>query len=154
MALAGQLETEIEIKAEAHAFHDVFSRRPHHVSNMAPGHIQSADLHEGDWGQKGCVVYWNYTHDGVPEVAKDIIEEINDEKNSTFKVIEGHLLEKYKSVHAIVQATPKDEGSLVHWTLKYEKLSEDVPEPKGIIQLFNNMTKEIDALLTQQEQQT
>ncbi|KAJ4709994.1 MLP protein [Melia azedarach] len=140
MSLVGQSETDIEIKAPAALFHDVFSCRPHHISNVCPEKIQGVDLHE----------------DGIPEVAKEIIEEIDDENNSTtFKVIEGHLLEKYKNFHFIVQATPKGEGqgSLVHWTLKYEKLNEDVPEPKGMLQLAIDVTKEVDAHLTQQQQQ-
>ncbi|KAJ4709993.1 MLP protein [Melia azedarach] len=156
MSLVGQSETDIEIKAPAALFHDVFSCRPHHISNVCPEKIQGVDLHEGDWGTVGSVVCWNYVHDGIPEVAKEIIEEIDDENNSTtFKVIEGHLLEKYKNFHFIVQATPKGEGqgSLVHWTLKYEKLNEDVPEPKGMLQLAIDVTKEVDAHLTQQQQQ-
>lgn len=89
--------------------------------------------------------------DGVPEVAKEIIEAIDDENNSTtFKVIEGHLLEKYKNFHLIVQATQKEEGSLVHWILKYEKVSEDIPEPKGMLKLAIDVTKDIDAHLMEQ----
>lgn len=88
--------------------------------------------------------------DGVEEVAKELVEEIDDKKNiRTFKVIEGHLLEKYPDFHATVQAFPKGKGSLVRWTLRYVKKSEDIPEPHGIIQLVNKMTKDIDAFLTQ-----
>ncbi|KAJ0095223.1 hypothetical protein Patl1_15443 [Pistacia atlantica] len=135
MSLVGQLETDVEIKAPARKFHDVFSCRPHHISNVCPEKIQGVDLHE----------------DGVPEVAKEIIEAIDDENNSTsFKVIEGHLLEKYKNFHLIVQATQKEEGSLVHWILKYEKVSEDIPEPKGMLKLAIDVTKDIDAHLMEQ----
>ncbi|KAJ4709990.1 MLP protein [Melia azedarach] len=149
--VAGHLEIEFEIKAPAAAVHDVFSCRPHHFSNISPAHIQGCDLHEGEWGKSGTVVCWNYMHDGVPEVAKEIIEEIDDEKNlTTFKVIEGHLLEKYKNFHITVQAIQKEEGSLVKWTFKYEKQSEDVPDPQGIVRLANNMTKDVEAHLTQQ----
>ena len=94
---------------------------------------------------------WNSYIDGVPETAKEIIEAIDDEHNSTtLKVIEGHLLDKYKSFHIVVKATPKDEGCLVHWTFTYEKLTEDIPEPKGIVQLAIAVTKDIDAHLNEQ----
>ncbi|MCA2150961.1 MLP-like protein 43 [Mangifera indica] len=151
MSLVGQLETDVEIKAPAKKFHDIFSCRPHHISNVCPEKIQGVDLHEGDWGNSGSVICWNYMHDGVPEVAKEIIEAIDDEINSTtFKVIEGHLLDKYKSFLFIVQASQKEEGSLVHWTLKYEKVSEEVPEPKGMLKLAIDVTKDIDAHLIKQ----
>ncbi|KAJ0037676.1 hypothetical protein Pint_22314 [Pistacia integerrima] len=136
MSLVGKSEIDIEIKAPAAEFHEVISGRPHHISNVSPAHIQSCEIHE----------------DGVPETAKEIIEAIDNEKNSTtFKVIEGHLLEKYKNFHIVVQATPKGEGSLVHWTFTYEKLHENIPQPQGIVQLALGMTKDIDAHLTEQK---
>ncbi|KAJ0037931.1 hypothetical protein Pint_22309 [Pistacia integerrima] len=152
MSLVGKSEIDIEIKAPAAEFHEVISGRPHHISNVSPAHIQSCEIHEGEWGKPGSVIFWNYTHDGVPETAKEIIEAIDNEKNSTtFKVIEGHLLEKYKNFHIVVQATPKGEGSLVHWTFTYEKLHENIPQPQGIVQLALGMTKDIDAHLTEQK---
>ncbi|KAJ0095224.1 hypothetical protein Patl1_15440 [Pistacia atlantica] len=85
--MSSAAETDVEIKAPAKKFHDVFSCRPHHISNVCPKKIQGVDLHE---------------------VAKEIIEAMDDENNSTtFKVIERHLLEKYKNFHLIVQATQK-----------------------------------------------
>ncbi|KAL5763251.1 hypothetical protein ACOSP7_019515 [Xanthoceras sorbifolium] len=152
MSLIGQLETDVEIKAPADKFHDVFSCRPHHISNVTPEKIQGVDLHEGEWGKVGTIICWNYMHDGVAEIAKEVIEAIDDENYSTtFRVIEGHLLDKYKSFHFTVQATPKaDGGSWVHWILKYEKISEDVPEANGILQLAIDVTKDLDAHLIKQ----
>ena len=56
------LETEVEIKASAEKFHHMFAGKPHHVSKASPGNIQGCDLHEGDWGQVGSIVFWNYVH--------------------------------------------------------------------------------------------
>ena len=61
-SLVGKLETEVEIKASAGKFHHMFAGRPHHVSKASPGNIQGCDLHEGDWGKVGSIVYWNYVH--------------------------------------------------------------------------------------------
>ncbi|CAN6844471.1 unnamed protein product [Brassica oleracea var. botrytis] len=61
-SLVGKLETEVEIKASAGKFHHMFAGRPHHVSKASPGNIQGCDLHEGDWGKVGSIVYWNYIH--------------------------------------------------------------------------------------------
>ena len=155
MTLSGQLETELEAKVSASIFHDVLSCRPHHFSNMTPDHVHGVELHEGEWGKPGTVITWTYKHDGVTEIAKEIVEEIDDEKNlTTFKVIEGHLLDKYNSFYVTVQAIPKGEHScLARWTIKYEKKSEDVPDPQGIVNLAIEMTKGIEAHHPPKQQQ-
>ncbi|KAF2305530.1 hypothetical protein GH714_006219 [Hevea brasiliensis] len=119
MNLFGKLEVDEEANAPADHFHEVFSCRPH-MYLIRPEKIQGCDLHEGEWGREGTVICWNYSHDGSPKVAKQLIEAIDDVNfSTTFKVIEGDLLNDYKSFKATVQATPKGEGSLVHWTFEY-----------------------------------
>jgi hypothetical protein len=87
--------------------------------------------------------------DGQAKVAKQKIEAIDEtNKSITFKVIEGDLLKEYKSFKIFVQASPKGEGSLVHWSMEYEKLKEDVPEPKTLLQFAVDMSKDIDGHLT------
>jgi hypothetical protein len=89
------------------------------------------------------------TVDGEAKVAKEKIVAIDDTKKSiTFKVIEGDLLKEYKSFEIVVQATPKGEGSLVHWTMEYEKLKDDIPEPNSLLQFAIDLSKDIDAHLT------
>ncbi|KAK9928302.1 hypothetical protein M0R45_025445 [Rubus argutus] len=81
------LEADVEINVTPVKFHEYFTRRPHHISNVSPGKIQGCDLHEGDWGTVGSIIYWNYFHDGKAKVAKQLIEAIDDETNSiTLKV--------------------------------------------------------------------
>ena len=43
--------------------------------------------------------------------------------------------------------------SLVRWTLIYEKLNVDVPDPNAMLQFGIDVTAEIDAYLTQEEQE-
>jgi hypothetical protein len=82
--------------------------------------------------------------DGQAKVAKEKIEAIDDtNKSITFKVIEGDLLQEYKSFKMVVRATPKGEDSLVRWSLEYKKLKEDVPEPKTLLQLLIDVCKDI-----------
>ncbi|KAF3947509.1 hypothetical protein CMV_026367 [Castanea mollissima] len=81
---------------------------------------------------------------------KEVLITIDDKNRSvTLKVIEGLLMESYKSFKFIVQATPKDEGSLVHWTLIHEKLNVNVPDPNTMLQFAIDQTKDVDAHLTQ-----
>ena len=89
------------------------------------------------------------TVDGKAVMSKEVLEAIDDKNNSvTFKVIGGLLMDLYKSFKFIVQATPKGEGSLVRWTLVYEKLKVDVPDPNLMLQFAIDLTKDIDAHLT------
>ena len=62
MSLVGKVEADVEIKAAPEKFHELFSSRPHHISNVSPGKIQGCALHEGDWGKEGTVVFWDYVH--------------------------------------------------------------------------------------------
>jgi hypothetical protein len=61
MALKGKLETEIELKADAQKFYEVFKKQAHQVPNAAPDHIQAVSVHEGDWETHGSVKIWQYT---------------------------------------------------------------------------------------------
>ncbi|KAF8054071.1 hypothetical protein N665_1352s0009 [Sinapis alba] len=153
-SLVGKLETEVEIKASAGKFHHMFAGRPHHVSKASPGNIQGCDLHEGDWGKVGSIVYWNYVHDGEAKVAKERIEAVEPEKNLiTFRVIEGDLMKEYKSFLLTIQVTPKHggPGSIVHWHLEYEKISEEVAHPETLLQFCVEVSKEIDEHLLSEE---
>ncbi|KAF4402616.1 hypothetical protein G4B88_012401, partial [Cannabis sativa] len=124
--LFGTLETNVEIKAEAQKFHHIFKHTPHHVSNVSQNIIHGCELHEGEWGTEGSTISWTYFHDGEKKVAKQIIEAIDDEKNSiTFKVIEGDLLEHFKSFKATLKVTPKE----------YEKLHDEIIDPHTLLQL-------------------
>ena len=61
-SLFGMVEAYVEIKASAEKFHHMFTAKPHHVSKVSPGNIQNCELHEGDWGKPGSIIFWNYFH--------------------------------------------------------------------------------------------
>ncbi|XP_022955482.1 MLP-like protein 43 isoform X3 [Cucurbita moschata] len=148
MALYGKLETDIEIRASAEKFHEIIHQRPHHISNICSDKIQGVELHEGEWDKVGTILYWRYVHDGKVSVAKDLIEAVDEENNSfTWKVLEGDLLEYYKSFRIRVQSIPKDEGSVIHFTLEYEKLHEGIPDSHSLLQLCADVSKDIEAYL-------
>ncbi|CAE5963725.1 unnamed protein product [Arabidopsis arenosa] len=162
-SLVGKLETDVEIKASAEKFHHMFAGKPHHVSKASPGNIQGCDLHEGDWGKVGSIVFWNYVHGksilykssyGEAKVAKERIEAVDPDKNLiTFRVIEGDLMKEYKSFLLTIQVTPKHggPGSIVHWHLEYEKISEEVAHPETLLQFCVEVSKEIDEHLLAEE---
>ncbi|XP_010533357.1 PREDICTED: MLP-like protein 31 [Tarenaya hassleriana] len=149
-----KVETEVEIKASAEKFHEMFAGRPHHVSKATPHHIQSCDLHEGDWGKVGSIVYWNYVHDGKKRVAREVVEAVDPDKNMiSFRVIEGDLMEEYKTFLITIYVTPKEggEGSVVHWHLEYEKLEGKAAHPETLAELCVEVSKDIDQHLLSQD---
>lgn len=62
MSLCGKLHADVEMKAPAKMVHKMFHKTPHHVSNACGDKMQDCQLHEGDWGQVGSVICWNYIH--------------------------------------------------------------------------------------------
>ena len=62
-------------------------------------------------------------------------------------------MEEYKNIKINIQATPKGEGSLVHWTIEYEKLHENIVEPNTLLQLGLDLSKDLDAHLVQAQRQ-
>ncbi|XP_023526172.1 MLP-like protein 43 isoform X2 [Cucurbita pepo subsp. pepo] len=148
MALYGKLETDVEIRASAEKFHEIIHQRPHHMSNICSDKIQGVELHAGEWGKVGTILYWRYVHDGKVHKAKKVIEDVDEEKNSfTWKLVEGDLLELYKNLKIKVQCIPKDEGSVIHYALEYEKLHEGIPDSHSLLQLCAEVTKDIEAHL-------
>lgn len=60
MGLEGKLEREIEVKAEADKFYNVFRKEMHLLTTVCSQHLKSVELHHGDWETLGSVKHWNY----------------------------------------------------------------------------------------------
>ncbi|KAK9040079.1 hypothetical protein V6N11_015257 [Hibiscus sabdariffa] len=87
------------------------------------------------------------------KTAKELVEAIDTQKNSiTLRVLDGDVLEEYKSFVVKIQASPKSdgEGSVVHWTLEYERLHEGIGHPETLVPFFAQLTRDIDAHLLKQ----
>jgi len=81
-------------------------------------------------------------------VAKEVVEGIDKANNKMkFRVIDGDLLKHYKSCKFIVEATPKEKGSVVNWVIEYEKQEAHIPDPYTLLELGIEMTKQIGAYL-------
>jgi len=91
------------------------------------------------------------TTDGNICVAKEVVEGI-DRKNKkmSLKVIEGDLLGHYKSFKANLQVTPKGNGSVVQWTMEFEKQGNHIPDPHSLLQLAAHVSKKVDSYLTKE----
>ncbi|XP_015939089.1 MLP-like protein 34 [Arachis duranensis] len=145
-----KIETEFPIKADAKEFYDVFCNKTHQVAKACPDIIQSVVIHEGRWGTERSIISWNYVHDGKACVSKEIIEDIDKENNKmSFRVLEGDLVKHhYKSFKFLLHAVPKEKGgSMVRWTMEYEKINENTSDPHTLMQLVVDMSKQIEAHL-------
>ncbi|CAA7032946.1 unnamed protein product [Microthlaspi erraticum] len=149
-----ELDIDVEIKAHADKFHHMFTERPHHVSKASPGYVQGCELHDGEWGKVGSIIFWNYVHDGEPKVARHRIEAVDPEKNLIkFRVLEGDVMKEYKTFNFTIHVTPKQggHGSVVKWHVEYERIDEKVDHPETILQYFVELSKEVDEYLLSEE---
>ena len=97
-----------------------------------------------------------FNSEGKKKVSKDIVEDINPEKNSiTFNIIEGDLLEHYKSIKFTIQANPKTEGEgcVVHWTIEYEKLHNEILDPHTMIDFVQDVSKDLEVHLLEENKE-
>ncbi|GMP93538.1 hypothetical protein CsSME_00043317 [Camellia sinensis var. sinensis] len=122
--------------------------RAHHIPNICPEKVSGIDVHEGDWENVGSIKKWNYVLDKNAESLKETVESIDDEnKVVTFNVVEGEIMQCYKSFKSILQVIEKGEGALVKWTIEYEKVNENAPTPDKYLDFGVGVTKDIDAHL-------
>ncbi|XP_051144165.1 MLP-like protein 34 [Andrographis paniculata] len=146
MGLKGKLVAEKEIRCHGDIFHDLFKHKPHEISKITPDHVHSCDVHEGQFGTVGSVLSWDFTNDGKKESLKVVIGEIDEEKKLVkFNVAEGEILEKYKEFVSAIHVDTKGDDHVVTWTLQYEKVREDVPDPISYLELAINIIKDIEA---------
>lgn len=80
------------------------------------------------------------------EKTKSIIHDINKEKKPvTFKMLGGDLLELYKTFLIHVHVDTNGSNNLVTWTVEYEKLNPDVPDPDTLMDFYRKVTKDIES---------
>ncbi|CAA3014385.1 kirola-like [Olea europaea subsp. europaea] len=146
MGLKGKLTSQMETKVGGDVFHELFRYKPQQLPNISPTNIQGCDLHEGEWGNVGSIYFWRYTHDGKQEVAKAVIESIDEEKRSlTFKVVEGDLMKLYRAFKGGFHVETHGGIDLVTWNLEYEKLNDDVEEPLSLLSFCIKLAKDVEA---------
>ncbi|KAG8362681.1 hypothetical protein BUALT_BualtUnG0051100 [Buddleja alternifolia] len=131
MGLKGKLVSQISIKSDGDVLIELFRDKQHHIPNICPDLIQSVDLLSGQWGSLGSVFVWNFNLDGKTVASKEMMEAIDEKKKSvTYKMIEGGLLELYKTMKFILSVdTSEEDNQLVTLAYEYEKKTEDVPDP-------------------------
>ena len=87
--------------------------------------------------------------DGKEKVANAVIEAVDETNKSvtmvTYEVIEGDLMQLYKSFSVTVHVDTSGVDNLVTWTFQYEKLNDGVEDPNTLMDFCINVTKDIEA---------
>ncbi|XP_074262936.1 MLP-like protein 43 [Silene latifolia] len=146
MGVTGRLEVEVDIKTSGDVFHELVGSKPHHVSNIVPDVVHGCDLHEGEFGQVGSVIQWEYTVDGKKCVAKNVVEAIDEEKKMIrLKIIDGDLLEEYKSLTFTLHVITKGDIDAIIWGMEFERFDDFGPYPTAIIDTAIKVTRDVEA---------
>ncbi|XP_004297382.1 PREDICTED: MLP-like protein 43 [Fragaria vesca subsp. vesca] len=144
------LEAVVEIKSSADKVYSLISIEHHNVPKASSDKVHDVAVHEGDWETTGSIKLWKYTIDGTVETLKEKVEIDEANKRVSLTALEGHVLNKYRSIKIIYQVIPKsNEGAdhLVKVTLEYEKLNESDQPPNNYLSFCVNVIKDIDAHL-------
>ncbi|KAK1380584.1 MLP-like protein 34-like [Heracleum sosnowskyi] len=145
MGLIGKLICQTSIKTDGDVFHEIFGTRPHHLHTMTPENIHGCDLHEGEFGKVGSFIIWKYSMDGKQMVEKHRVEAIDEEqKQVTYKVIEGELLKSFKIFVINVHVDTSGVDNLVTWSFDYEKVDESIKDPTEYLDFVLRINKDIE----------
>ncbi|GMN43732.1 hypothetical protein TIFTF001_012941 [Ficus carica] len=121
MAQIAKIDTQMDVKSSAQRFYEIFRSKQY----LFPKICNS-------------------------ETSKEIVEAIDDEnKTINFKALDGDILKYYKDLRCIIQVTGKgdNKGCSVKFTLKYEKLNDDLPAPTKYLDFSAVLAKKIEAYL-------
>ncbi|KAH9613718.1 hypothetical protein KSS87_004875 [Heliosperma pusillum] len=141
-----KLEVEVDIKSSGDVFHELLKMDPHHMSNIVPNQIHACHLHEGEFGQIGSIIEWNYTIEGKKCFTKEVIEAIDEEKKIIkFRVIEGDYFTDYKNMLISVHVIPKGDIDAILWEIEFERFDDHGPYPTNLMDYFISVTRDVEA---------
>lgn len=85
-------------------------------------------------------------------IVKEKVTAFDKEKRSiTHEMVEGELANYYKAIAVKLDVVPKQgaagTASLVTWSLEFEKVNEDIPNPTAYIDALKLTTMEVSSQL-------
>ncbi|XP_028767191.1 MLP-like protein 28 [Neltuma alba] len=146
--MVSALEADVELQTSASKFLQIFSTKTYELATISPDIVQVLKLFLVMGHCRLLLRHQLHVRsDGMPQVAKDVVESINlIDLSAVFKVIEGDLLDVYDSFKFILKLTPNVlSGSVVHWTMEYEKRSDDTADPTSLMKEVIQLSKDVDA---------
>ncbi|KAI3882512.1 hypothetical protein MKW92_033509 [Papaver armeniacum] len=152
MAQLHKLGFETEVKCSADKYFGMYSHNVTQLPRFVPNIFKSVEVIEGDATRVGSIRLWKYVMEGKEMAAKDRLTAFDKEKKSiTYEMLEGEIMNYYKALSAKLDVIPKQcaagNGSLVKWSLEFEKVNDDIPNPTACIDLLRCITKELSSQL-------
>ncbi|KAL5726280.1 hypothetical protein ACHQM5_009335 [Ranunculus cassubicifolius] len=149
MAQIHKLHVETDIKSSADKFYSRFKNNMSELTKVYPEIYKSIEVHAGDGKSVGSVILWKYAlGNGEVSVGKEKIVAVDNKNRSiTFEVIQGDLLDVFKTFLLKIQVIEKVNKNVVKWSLEFEKTREDVPDPYMLLDLLAKVTKKLDAYI-------
>ncbi|KAL8489778.1 hypothetical protein ACS0TY_025600 [Phlomoides rotata] len=145
-SLPNKLIAQVAFKAGGDIFHDIVANGPQQLTEATPTTVQGCLLHQGNFGTNGSVIQWNYSVDGKPHTAKQVLQDIDLEKKQiAFKMLEGDLCELYKNMIIKFHVETKNGIDFITWTIDYELITPDNPHPLSLLNFFIQFTKELES---------
>ncbi|MBA0572500.1 hypothetical protein Golob_002838 [Gossypium lobatum] len=149
MAQIKRMECQLEIKSSADKFFDAYKTKAQLMPKMANQVVRDVKLVEGNgWDSEGSVRQWYFVAGGKLETCKEMMEKVNDkDRTLVYKLVEGEIMKAFKSWNSILNVMPMGEGSLVKWTMEFEKQNDDVPDPVKYGEFLTTWAKNVDTYL-------
>ncbi|GMI87640.1 MLP-like protein 31 [Hibiscus trionum] len=148
MAQIRKMERQVVIESPADKFYDAFRTKARWIPKMSNGIMTDGKLVQGDWNTVGAIRLWSYVSQGKTEMVKELYESVDDKnKKMVFKMVEGQVLSYYKSWRTVFNIMPFGQGSLVKWSMEFEKQNDDIPDPVEYADFLVTLAKNIDAYL-------
>ncbi|KAI3433158.1 Bet_v_1 domain-containing protein [Psidium guajava] len=149
MAKVGKIEKQARIKSPPEKLFDIYKNKIDLMPKISPDKLRSIEVIEGDGKSVGSVRLWTYFL-GDSVVAKDKIDAIDEvNKSITFDIISGEVTKYFSSYKATIQLVSEGQNNSVKWSVEYEKMNEQVPDPHPQLDFLITMAKEVDNYLVQ-----
>ncbi|KAI3973755.1 hypothetical protein MKX01_031175 [Papaver californicum] len=146
--LVGKLVTELEVNCNADKYYKIFK---HHedVPNAIPHLYTSVKVVEGHGITSGCVKEWGYLLEGKELIVKETTKYTDETRTIHHSAVGGDLMSDYKKFDAtlVVNPKPSGHGSIVSWTIDYEKMNEDSPVPIPYLAFFQLVIEDLNSHL-------
>ncbi|KAL5726270.1 hypothetical protein ACHQM5_009325 [Ranunculus cassubicifolius] len=147
MADLSKASSEREIKCSPHKFYEHVKYSLHHLHTIFPEGYTDGRILEGDGESVGSLRQWKYILPANEEHTVKARTTKQDDENMVIALFaeDGDVHNHYQHFTAVVQVFPKDEGSMVKWTVEFEKHHDEIPDPHLFLELFDKITEKVDA---------
>ncbi|KAL8196540.1 hypothetical protein R6Q57_024835 [Mikania cordata] len=145
----GKLNAEIKVKSDADKFWKAIMDSTTILPKASYDTFKAIEVVEGDGWSVGSVHVVHFAEGSLSmKPLKEKVEDLDEAKKKvTYSVIDGDLMQYYKSFKTSIEVIPEGEGSLVKWFCEFEKVSEEVSDPEMIRDASVKSLKQVDDFL-------